>query len=542
MYYKNVKKQLVYISLLLMILLNGCSSKTEDAAADVSEEEITAVPSETSAADDIQAAEENGGEGIGSEKESISSQDGSLHPVVETRRSSVYGEDNVTLLSQGSSPFIYVRDEGYEALNEALALYSNENENLVNSVLAQMKEAAKEQQESFPESPSGYSLEYTVRIKRADKKIFSFEEQCYSFTGGAHGNAAVSGYTYDSSTGKLLKLDDVVSDKEGLYEYLVQSLSDNPDYKDGLFEGWEETVRQEVYEEETDGYIFSLRWTLAEDGMRVYFSPYDIGPWAMGTVTVTVPYSQENIGFSEEYLPFKEQSVWPLKPYEELQLDTDGDGQEETVRYEQTSDGNGMDLIYTVYVDESGTEINCTYGVTNAYVMKDSAGNTWFYGECRSDNDYRYLNIIDLKELKEKGEETSAPTFSQAFYDDVPVDAQSFWLSGRGDLFSTFPVSKLYHIGENGLPLTDDKDYTAAFWNIRTIQDVPAYTGTDFQEEAIVPAGTQLYVISTDEESKVTAETADGTRYQFYIDGSQWPHTINGTDIEELFDGLIFAG
>ena len=58
----------------------------------------------------------------------------------------------------------------------------------------------------------------------------------------------------------------------------------------------------------------------------------------------------------------------------------------------------------------------------------------------------------------------------------------------------------------------------------------------------MVPAGTKLYVISTDETSCVTAETEEGVKYRFEVNGEQWPHTIDGTDITELFDGLIFAG
>lgn len=46
----------------------------------------------------------------------------------------------------------------------------------------------------------------------------------------------------------------------------------------------------------------------------------------------------------------------------------------------------------------------------------------------------------------------------------------------------------------------------------------------------------------TDEESRVTVEDEKGTVYQLQVDGQDWPHTIEGRNIEELFEGLVFAG
>ena len=150
--------------------------------------------------------------------------------------------------------------------------------------------------------------------------------------------------------------------------------------------------------------------------------------------------------------------------------------------------------------------------------------------------------IADLAELIEKGAETEIDTYADGMYDDVPMDARSFWLSDRGMLFSTVPVRRLYSAGPDGLPQTEQAEFVVDRFPVTAVQDVPAYTGEDFQEMTTVPAGTKLFVTATDEESCVTAETEDGVRYQFEVNGESWPHTIDGKNIEELFEGLVFAG
>lgn len=232
-----------------------------------------------------------------------------LHPVTEENQASVYGDDNATQLCEGSSTVISIRDQGYDALKEALALYSNQRAVDLNQEMSDMKEMANEHFQSAPESFLGpYTLDYDVEILRADGQVFSFKEQITSYTGGAHGNSEIKTYTFDSQTGEQLQLGDVVSDLDGLYQYLIQDLGGREE-KAGYFEGWEEMVRQAVYGETVDGYTFTLKWALGAEGLEVYFDPYEIGPWAMGAVTVTVPYQEAGAFLQEMWISSKEPNL-----------------------------------------------------------------------------------------------------------------------------------------------------------------------------------------------------------------------------------------
>ena len=141
-------------------------------------------------------SEENGAEG-GTQAQPA--QGGYLHPVRSVNHMSSYAQDNRTLLCEGSSPVLSVRDAGYEALNEALALYSSQREAAVTEELSWMEEIAQEHLNTSPEGFYGYSTEVTAELLRADAAVFSFRELLAGYTGGAHGSAGVKGRTYEIS-------------------------------------------------------------------------------------------------------------------------------------------------------------------------------------------------------------------------------------------------------------------------------------------------------------------------------------------------------
>jgi hypothetical protein len=58
-----------------------------------------------------------------------------------------------------------------------------------------------------------------------------------------------------------------------------------------------------------------------------------------------------------------------------------------------------------------------------------------------------------------------------------------------------------------------------------------------------IPAGTQLRMLRTDAESIVDLELVDNGRIaRVEVNKESWPQTIDGIDIEEIFDGIMFVG
>ena len=336
----------------------------------------------------------------------------------------------------------------------------------------------------------------------------------------------------------------MISHEDAFWKYVEDELAKEYASQDLLLPGWEEQVQRRAADSEGGG-----PFVLSQSGIRVIFVPYELGPYALGAVTVEVPYQASEVGFNDVYVPDEGQSVWKLDPYEELDLDVDGDGREETIRYEEQTAEDGLWTSYVLTISSGEKTVRtvsaqgeCDYGITRGYVMAKPAGGFVFYAECRSDNDWRYLSAIDLTELWTGNEEITPAIYYDAFYDHVPVSAESFYVSTRGYLLSTVSISREHCVGQDGLPTPLQEDYEFDSFAPTVKRDVPGID-PDSAQARTIPAGSPVEAVSTDEESYVIFRMTDsGELVKVEIDGAEWPHTIDGVDIQEYFEGLIFAG
>ncbi len=548
-----MKKSLLIAAALTGAILTACTPKAqpEETAPESSKAEESAESAEI-IIESSEAAEETEGEETEpqqeADKETELLERKILHPVVEEQRFSDYSEygeygDGYQLFCSGKVSTVGIREEEYPQLKKALSEFSEAKKEAVESEYHTLSEIAREEF-SFRQSEGGefypYSTESVINVLRADDRVFSFINENYGFSGGVHGSSSVSGYNYDSQTGKLLTLSDVISNREGLYEEIVARLTEEYQ-EEALFPEYKETVRQEVYEEPSGlaNYNYSLNFTLTTQGMTVYFSPYEIGPWASGTMKVEIPYDSEKAGFNQQYVCSYDAGVHRLKEYESLSIDIDGDGGPEEVSYVPAST-DGMVALYTLTADGAEMTLDGYYGISAAYIMQGEDG-VYFYGECLSDNDYRYLAIVNLTSLAEGSPETG--TCYSGFYDSVPMDVQNFELFDRGDLLSTALIARNYQIGQGGQPLPLEEEYRVMGRTLTAIAEIPAFTGSNFEEETVIPTGTKLYWTATDNKTYgILENAADGSKYKVLVDISGWPRTIEGKSIEECFEGLVFAG
>ncbi len=537
-------------------LISGCGGS--DKAAETTAAETAAAQTETEAsesgAQDTEASETADKET--SEAAEAQSEISVLHPFVKREVKSEY-DDEGDLLASTEYDAIGIHDEGegLDALSEALSAYNRQREQnaaITQDTLAEIAREDAEESEDF----YGYQSISGIDIKRADGRVLSFTDSFYEYTGGAHGNGGTTGISFDAKTGEKLDLSDLISDKDALKDYVMAELEARYGADGGLFDGWQDTVRNDIDEvpyAETEGFEdaegnMSAEFALSASGLEIYFQPYEIGPYALGTVTVEIPYTEESIGFNEAYLPLEEQSVWELEAYIELPLDVDGDEEDETIGLSFQAQEDQSQSTYTLYVTdgEETSSVNgvCGYGMDRSYILKKPEGGYVFYGDCRSDNDWHYLTMVDLDELMDgayaDGSKTPAEYY-EAFYGNVPVSAESFYLETRGSLISTVPERREHCVAGNGLPEALQDDFIIDELVLTTKNDIKGKTGSG--EEYIIPTGTEVDVVSTDESSYIIVEIPEsGELVRIGICGEDWPHTIGGTDIADCFDGLIFAG
>jgi hypothetical protein len=112
---------------------------------------------------------------------------------------------------------------------------------------------------------------------------------------------------YDLSTGKILKLTDILIDDTAstqLCDSVLVSLSQHDDAQ-YLYEGYEDTVKERFDKPLSK----DLAWHLDSVGLTFHFSPYEIGPYSIGDVCATIPYSKLVGILKEAYFPVEAENA-----------------------------------------------------------------------------------------------------------------------------------------------------------------------------------------------------------------------------------------
>lgn len=204
------------------------------------------------------------------------------------------------------------RDE-YPELAEITDKYNLKTEKEVKEFVEGSK---PELLEMWNESFTGYYEEdYYLYPVRADKKVFSFVEECYSFYGGAHGTTAFSGYNFDPVTGREIEFEDVVKDTSNLPGIIVDELIDqNPDLKDYFNElpSDKENLLNGI-PGRLDDNAKGLSWAIDYDGIRINFEDYAMGSYAVGTQEVKISFKDYPDIFTDNYTDYEDGRVPDIK-------------------------------------------------------------------------------------------------------------------------------------------------------------------------------------------------------------------------------------
>ncbi|MDD7640950.1 MAG: RsiV family protein [bacterium] len=459
----------------------------------------------------------------------------------------------------------------YPELAKALEAYKNENEDTIETTMGSLMEYFTD----FVENREmGVALEdrTTRSVLRADQSYFSFLEQNESYYGGAHGGHMITGMTFDVNTGARVTLSDVVTDADACKAVVAKLLDEH--FGDIFYDD----VYKQIAEYELDGFT----WSMDPFGITLYFNQYELAPYASGMQMVDLAYDDYPEILDGSYFEPQEQYVLELYAYEECAVDLNNDGVKETITVDRTVDEYDY---YTTEIVLNNRLIKSEVEDYDAecYLVKcpDAA---YLYVFHRMENDYSVLEVFDLitgtlvpwgdgnsnlfmpgtYEGREEGDryyyETNCPVF---------VNPEQFYLSSRLDTLSTYSGTKKYHVGESGLPVSDDEVYTVdAGFLLKAKADIPCRImkedGTVMVENGVIPAGTFFKIVSATEtevwgvraidyvpESEeydlnyfmVNGDTTYDTDTLYYIQvDREYGDTIDGRDIWELLDGLMYAG
>ena len=420
--------------------------------------------------------------------------------------------------------------------------------------------------ESYPIDLTDYT---ECRVLRADNVLFSFIETNENYYGGAHGMYSVAGYAFDVETGKNLSFTDIVVDETKIRDLIAEKLDE--EYGDIFFDDIHNLI---------DQYDFnSLCWSISYFDVTLYFNPYDLGPYASGSQQVVFPFSEYADLFDEKYLSVPEQFVTQLSEYEQFCMDVNGDGKNEDIGLSSKYLEDDC-LSVLISVDGKETDSDSWSYRIDTYLIKVQ-NKVYLYLFEHHENDYVTLKVYDFAKedfvendnanlyIPEKSNfeerdnisfcESTGPVFSN------PGKVR---MASRLETLSTYQGTKEYHVNESGMLVTDDDYYDVEVsFLIKTLEDIPCQivSGEEMNtsESGTIPAGTFVKIISATEDKVFVVEAIgyapdeNTDMYGFYEDDNtkynteeifciqldeEFGNTLNGRDVWELFDGLMYAG
>ncbi|MBQ9562446.1 MAG: DUF3298 domain-containing protein [Lachnospiraceae bacterium] len=524
---------------------------TESATEAPGKDETEPVESTSASKDDETASEEGSSESVEPEKDLPVS---FISPVVRDRKDWAYDESAQLITMNRDIQTVQLTEEEaakYPELAKALADLEGLLESRADDFAAETEDLTKEFLQT--EEPENYfPLEYssTLQVKRADNRILSVLETCSQYGGGVHGTLEFRGYNYDVQTGKLIGLSEICPEEEKLAQVLMEKLLGA--YPEELFYS---EMEDEIAQYLEDYAVF----TVGNDGITFYFSPYVIGPYGSGMFEVKLYYSEECAELiAEKYRGGMPRFTEQISEEESLCL-RDASGKEKRVEIygELVDESEQRELM--LMMDDVVVKTGA-YGYAFAnYRMHLEDGSEYVLCGVTTDNDYGVILIFDVNGDRPAQTDVVGGAHFEAVDVEVdgdystdyifPKDPGEFRLLRRCDLLSTYSYLQGVRLAGGKAEVTGKVYETVRYQEdplvLKQEMDLlPVKEGT-FEaagEAEHFAAGTKLFFRYTDGIDRVWFALEDGRLVEVKLSSTEWPMQVDGKDIEEVFDGLFFAG
>ena len=277
-----------------------------------------------------------------------------------------------------------VDSKGYPELVKAVENWSENDVKNQKEQVDQLYEEALENYKLYKDTETvSYTFQQYLYQRRADAKIFSMEVCDEIDTDAAHRLSVYSGINFDTKTGKILTVDDIVLDRERFDTFIVESVKYTLKryYKDDLFEDYMETVMRG---------LDSLNWVFTDYGIQIIYGEYELATYAAGTIRVSIPYSKLQGYVKEEYLPYTDTpAIFSLSCLDEYTVEINGEQRTICLDVENNfSDADGSHIkLAKLYLDDQ------EYDLADDSLLKKNSGLEVY---CYKDGNGNVYLIIDL--------------------------------------------------------------------------------------------------------------------------------------------------
>lgn len=448
-----------------------------------------------------------------------------------------YNEDGSQWLLHGEYDTVALSGTGYEALAERIDQWMEEKETSFQSLADEYAGWAEEDEAYEDTDYYRYSFFQEIEAVRIDTQAVSLLETRSDYAGGAHGNYSLNGYTWDAKSGKLLDIEDILKDAGGFREASVNFIMRylEAEYPEALFPDYGQTVEDIWMRDEGPD------WYLDAAGITFIFNPYEIGPYAMGEIRITLPYEEFSSYIKEEYTGLPDIGMAMLPKGQEISL-----GLEDKICFYQEilDDYAGG----PVFVEFNGTEVGVgTFERTgNAYLLKIEDRRKFVI----LDADYASDDFVTVVYEIADGTLQERDRVDGLSLQKGSVNTETLKLYMHLDVIGTYRGAMDYQIGEDG-KLLQQKEWfeiadTTSPWKVMvTKKELPVQIE---DEEIILPVGSRIYITATDNAGRALFRDEDtGTEGVIhYTHGDtpddMWVIYINGIPDYDYFEMIPYAG
>ena len=390
--------------------------------------------------------------------------------------------------------------EGSEGVAAAVQQWSNQREEELRAFISQYTSEAAVDESMEPDDYYRYSIFHELQTARADERVVSLIETTSEYFGGAHGEYGSSGVNFDAQSGKILQLSDILTEEEGFHkkaeEYIIQKLSEM--YEEGLFPGYEDTVR--------GMWDHDQNWYLDAAGITFIFTPYEIGPYAMGEVFVTLPYMEVMEYLADSYvlersLTHMGAGIAKIPIGERISLFLSAaDSQQEQFRL-SLEEREEWEWPVRVELDNFSVETDSFERIGDAYLVCQRDGRVFvvFDADYASDDFVTFVYELTDGILQERDRQEGLSL------QNGKINVDGFRLGMHLDVLGTYEGLMDYTIDSEGRLKAASEWYEIVgsdnSWRLLvTVRELPVLIDG---EETTLPAGSRIRITTADNAGKV---------------------------------------
>ncbi len=480
------------------------------------------------------------------------------------------------VLYEGDFAFIYVDEESaakypalYKNINEAAEKSFKFTEDSVEETI---KDAKEQYETSAKEGYSYFGPYYDhceITVKRADNTVVSIYDWGDNYMGGAHGMYGAGGTNYDAQTGELLDISDVIDvTKEELDEIIKKKLLETQEY-DNQFVSLDENLKDYKFNpvNDSENNIFELgyKWYFAHDGLHIIFNVYELASYADGMQDIVIGYTEYPGTIKDKFIPASNApdcqngNLMFVKEGKDSDMDylhfryTPLAGMEE---YDDWIYAESFELVLNGKSAKADTGFNVPSDYNfETYKITTMDGKEYVYYINPTDNDYCELLVFDITggDVKyvgrqhyhyfedfdyEKGTETE-PLYSNPY---------NMHFGSVGDAFGTYTCYTSYEVGDDGMPVQISDEYKFS-WKTEDAVSTAEIKGDEVDENGkvinagvTILAGTHFVPLRTDEKTYMDFTIDGGKIIRLTYTSFDYPAALPEGNIDDLFEGLIYAG